>query len=441
MANALNISIQSTLFQVLSLCSKGFWYSLNMLKIEHVINTNSSSSYNADLSLELALLIRSHARKRHQTLRGKIESEFGGATIPVDCRFLVEFAFQQLRLAEQYLLLFDQDNADNHCQLFIRALIAAAIQVHTDTISQEEEDAILRMAKSLAIRLSSQQQLQLAIESGSLPRRFVVVLGMHRSGTSALTGMLSQAGFDAPTDMVSPDSINPRGYWESAGMNKINDELLEAFSASWRTPTLPENWQDTNTAERWRCDLLKHLQHIFCAASIPVIKDPRLCILLPGLLPWLESGFAQWDILLPIRHPLEVARSLEDVQAVNMEMGIQLWLEYVLTAERYSRNYRRCFLSFDKLIENPRSILEKTLNLLQADNGSNNIRDEASSFVTTELYRKRRHDQMSFFNQCTESVATSRNLAIRLYEILTSSEIPNIENLRSLNSMINLCTI
>jgi hypothetical protein len=50
---------------------------------------------------------------------------------------------------------------------------------------------------------------------------------MHRSGTSAITGMLAQAGFAAPTDQMPANIVNPKGFWESLSIARLNEDFLE----------------------------------------------------------------------------------------------------------------------------------------------------------------------------------------------------------------------
>src|SRR5690242_15048034 len=64
-------------------------------------------------------------------------------------------------------------------------------------------------------------------------RRAVVVLGMHRSGTSALAGALHLAGAGEPKTPIPADENNQRGYWEPAPLVQAHDEFLTAIGSSW----------------------------------------------------------------------------------------------------------------------------------------------------------------------------------------------------------------
>ena len=429
------------LWQVLCHCAQAYWHSLDTL--EPIGDDDAETGEGMNALFTLALFIQYQARVRLARLRNSPEPPTWTLPIAAMSRFLVEVAFLHLRLAEQELLIDANDSESRdcvvqHCHLFLHSLLAAALSSDGPALRREQEEMLFSMGRYLPSRLSSQLQLRLAVSKGCLADRFVLVLGMHRSGTSALTGMLSQAGLDAPVDMNAPDLINPRGYWESVGLNTLNNEMFTSLGCDWSNPSLPEGWQDSEEAQQWRRNLLAHLQIAFGSAKAPVLKDPRLCVLMPGLLPWLECGCVRWLILLPLRHPLEVAQSLEAVQDVPMPQGILLWLQYVLSAERFSRNHVRRILSFEDLINNPTRILEQILLLLdpgtlKPDHG------EAASFVTAELYRQRRQDLATILRERTSVVATSRNLAIRLYELMLSEEETDPRTTRWLDSLMQLC--
>jgi hypothetical protein len=135
--------------------------------------------------------------------------------------------------------------------------------------------------------------------------------------------------------------------------------------------------------------VLRHLCHAYAGASAPVIKDPRLCILMSGLSPWLESGALRVEMLLTLRDPFEVARSLEAAQNLPSRDGLRLWLHYVLSAERMSRGWPRLMLHFESLIHDPHQNLERCLALLAAEQNTAAF-EPANSFIDPELQHQHR---------------------------------------------------
>src|SRR5215470_10184663 len=66
-----------------------------------------------------------------------------------------------------------------------------------------------------------------------MQRHLVVILGMHRSGTSALTGALAKSGATPGAHLMPPTTDNPEGYWECAPVVRLNDELLKRMGSRW----------------------------------------------------------------------------------------------------------------------------------------------------------------------------------------------------------------
>ena len=72
------------------------------------------------------------------------------------------------------------------------------------------------------------------IDSTDYLSRSIIVLGMHRSGTSALTGVLSYLGADpGPSLIPGIEGINPKGFWEHSEIVKVHNNLLTALGSSW----------------------------------------------------------------------------------------------------------------------------------------------------------------------------------------------------------------
>jgi len=184
---------------------------------------------------------------------------------------------------------------------------------------------------------------------GDAPRRVLVVAGMHRSGTSTLTGILHKLGAALPKRMIPPGRGNPRGYFESEVLYPLHDELLADAGSAWDQQKGPSGtWFHSDAAARWVDRLAVEFENEFSGAGLLLFKDPRLCRVLPI---W-KRAFRQLDIethyLIPVRHPLDVARSLQTANEVPIANGLLLWLDYFLRAEHDTRGCARSFLHFDQ---------------------------------------------------------------------------------------------
>ena len=228
-----NTPAQPLLWRAIFQCARARWHSLALLAVEG--EPGGDIAERSILDLIQTIQKASTRRLIHATplFADQAAPAYGAS----DSGFLVAVAFQQLQLAEQRLLLADQQGAQLNCQMFLFSLLAAAAEVMGKTFSSDEQELILDIGTQLPKRLASQLQIRHAVHSGELPPRLTFVLGMHRSGTSALSGMLCQSGFNPPQDLMPATINNPRGYWESLGLCVLNDEFLQQQSASWNSVT------------------------------------------------------------------------------------------------------------------------------------------------------------------------------------------------------------
>jgi hypothetical protein len=215
--------------------------------------------------------------------------------------------------------------------------------------------------------LYSQSELQQARSSQKIASHLVFVLGMHRSGTSALTGMLAQAGFGAPSDLMPATVANPKGYWESLRIIRLNEDFIIEMESHWSSSLpLPAGWSESISARKWRTSLINIIAETYRGAELPTIKDPRFCKLIMGLEPWLESRLIHTSFIIPIRHPLEVSNSLFQAEGTDLSKALRLWIKSVIMTEQATRGHRRKFISFDILIQDPGNALDECLKLVDS---------------------------------------------------------------------------
>ncbi len=190
--------------------------------------------------------------------------------------------------------------------------------------------------------------------------RALFVLGMHRSGTSAVTGVLARLGVQLGRRLVAPQAgVNERGFWEHADIVDVHDRALWSTASSWDDIlfTAPPDWTAEARAP-FAGQLAQIVRRDFAAAPLWGLKDPRTCRLLPL---WDDvaaaCGFARHHLLV-VRHPQEVAGSLARRDGFHPDKSLLLWAGYSLLAERGSRGQPRCVVLFDDLMRDPRAVLE-----------------------------------------------------------------------------------
>lgn len=152
----------------------------------------------------------------------------------------------------------------------------------------------------------------------------IPILGMHRSGTSALAGALHKLGADLgpESSWIHPAADNPRGFYEYEPVLEIDRAVLAALGGTWSTPPpFPPGWVTDDRIEAQR-ELARQL-----AAELPtdmVVKEPRLSLVQP-----------LWDhvseprpAVLCLRHPAAVAGSLQSRNEFSVDAGLYLWFRY-----------------------------------------------------------------------------------------------------------------
>jgi len=181
----------------------------------------------------------------------------------------------------------------------------------------------------------------------------VFIIGMHRSGTSALGGALEPLGLTVGKTVMPPRPDNPKGFYENLSMTELHDKFLASISSNWQDPKPigAEKFQGTG-ARRFREKLLRLLIAEF-GERRPLIKDPRLCRLMPLWIPLIREHFPKAFFILPVRHPVEVAYSLLQRGPFTLDQGLKLWVVHVLEGERTTRGFFRLFTTYDQLLQSP----------------------------------------------------------------------------------------
>jgi hypothetical protein len=183
-------------------------------------------------------------------------------------------------------------------------------------------------------------------------RQAVLILGMHRSGTSAIAGVSHLLGAAAPATMMQPAADNPAGFWESQTITGLNEAILDAGGCAWFDSLA---FDPAKVSASYQHDLLPYsisvLTHEFGDAPLFVLKDPRFSLVLDLWLPTFAAMNIAVTPLLALRHPAEVMASLRRRDGMPGEIAAPLWLHYTLEAERHTRHRPRTVLSYDKFLQ------------------------------------------------------------------------------------------
>ncbi len=191
-------------------------------------------------------------------------------------------------------------------------------------------------------------------------KQAILVLGMHRSGTSAIAGISHLLGAATPATMMQPAADNPTGYWESEPITLLNETILTALGGCWYDclPLDPASL-DAESRQFVATHCASVATSEFGDSPLFVLKDPRFSILLQHWLPALAALNVSVAPLLALRHPTEVLASMRRRDGMPADVAAPLWLHYTLEAERHTRNRPRAVLSYDGFMQDWRGCLTR----------------------------------------------------------------------------------
>lgn len=244
----------------------------------------------------------------------------------------------------------------------------------------------------------------------------LVVLGMHRSGTSAMAGVLSRIGFGVGASLLLPNQYNPRGYFENKLLVDENNALLERLHSAWDDvrplplDALAQHLASSDNRVRHKALLETELSGSGGVDQGYVLKDPRLCRVLPLWQPvWQDLGWNPRYILM-LRHPDEVVASLQHRDGMAPEHGYLLYVAYLLDAERYTRTCQRSVVLYERLLNTPDTVWQQLTAEIQLPAVPPDRWTQAVELLTPEL----RHHQAGV----SETLSLGQDLAYRLWAVM-----------------------
>ena len=177
----------------------------------------------------------------------------------------------------------------------------------------------------------------------------VCVLGMHRSGTSAVSRLLNLLGVDLgpPQAMAAAGADNPKGYWEHRAFVEINEAILARFGARWdERPTWPAGWAADSRFDDLRTRARAMLREDFGAAPVWGWKDPRTCL----TLPFWQAVVGPMRYVICVRNPRAVASSLRRRDGMSPEQAGAVWLHHLELSLIHTSRHPRHVIFYEDLI-------------------------------------------------------------------------------------------
>ena len=191
----------------------------------------------------------------------------------------------------------------------------------------------------------------LEVSSKQAARVCLLILGMHRSGTSAVCGVMHQLGAERPLREMPPQPDNEKGFFEPIVLSAIHDRMLGSAGLYWFDwEPMPRSWFKSDAYDAFLGELVEAATVDFPGRGPFMLKDPRICRFVDVWLAALERLTAKPVVIFQYRHPIEVARSLKVRDGLPIAHGLLTWLRHVIDAEKATRDVERSFVSFNGLL-------------------------------------------------------------------------------------------
>lgn len=253
----------------------------------------------------------------------------------------------------------------------------------------------------------------------------VVVLGMHRSGTSAITRALLTLGVELGDNLMpGVQSINEKGFFEDQEITMFNEfELLKTLGFTWHSlSSISPDLFDRPEIRSLEVQAAELIKTKVTSAALFGLKDPRMC----RLLPFWQRVFDQLQLcvtyVMAVRNPLSVAQSLAKRDGFHPVKSHLLWLIYELSAVSGTHGKDRIFIDYDVLMEDPVGQLCRIANVIGISLEElpiETIQKYSRDFLADEL----RHSRFSSADaERDQQILSPVRHALRLLKPLTTDE-------------------
>ena len=245
--------------------------------------------------------------------------------------------------------------------------------------------------------------------------RIYVILGMHRSGTSALTLGLNILGIDIGNKLLPPGPDNPKGYGEDIDILNLNEEMLDHLGLKWNSLGFIKDLDIEILLRNYffkGVDLFKgkisnHINFGF--------KDPRTAKLLPFWNKVFEYCNLDPFFIITSRNPISISASLQKRNNIDEAISFILYYEHVIYSLIHTKNYKRILLDYDEVLKEPDVIFKKIANKFNLSIDSVKLKDYCSKFLEKSLNHNFTTDSDLLLNKkCPYFVSEIYNLILNV---------------------------
>ncbi len=253
-----------------------------------------------------------------------------------------------------------------------------------------------------------------------MSKELVVVLGMHRSGTSVLTKGIAELGYLVDETMEATED-NAKGYFENKDLVGLNDEILDELKLEWSTCDLIIlNRCQTFLPiiiEKYEKRAIELLENLFLKSEKCVVKDPRISILMPFWEYIFNKINIKYNYVLALRNPLEVSNSFVSRKNGSIDEGLKVWTYYnALILKNLFK--QTLVVNYKDLLNETSRVMNDLCEFLSIDRERYNLNIEKfiNEFVEKGL------------NHHNKEVESGENVVNDLYSFLNKKYLDNFDN-------------
>jgi len=215
-------------------------------------------------------------------------------------------------------------------------------------------------------------------------QKIVIVVGMHRTGSSMIGGILEKLGINMGKNSEKKNFANPFGYFEDQDLKIINEKILNEANGKWDNP--PKKESIIAIKEKVKQDILNFLN----GKKKPIwgIKDPRLSLTLNLFLPYLDIENTYF--IITHRNHSNIVNSLKRRDNFTVEKSIKLINQYEKNLQEIlkANNFKKMDVYYEKILSNPCEWVFKIKNFCNLKPDKFQILEAVHFITPNEIIRK-----------------------------------------------------
>jgi len=264
-------------------------------------------------------------------------------------------------------------------------------------------------------------------------KQLVYVVGMHRSGTSLTTEIINQLGVELLGQQIPTEkTINRNGFWEDKNTVDLNKRILGSLNTFWYGLSAIKKFDVGAVEENFLHEIRQHLQKCCSSDKAWVIKDPRVSLLYTLWVSQSSELAIKCSCIYCIRHPFEVASSINKRDKLPKINGIILWILYVLYSVEVITATETLIVDFDRYFTSSGELLLEIIGWLDANGVLIKPPTSTTSLELTIDHSARRNCSKYLIENNLESPIAE--FAENLYAVVVNTKINSAEKKDQLNS-------